>query len=514
MKKKQSKKLSEANGDPLGSPTFQGGPYGFGGNRQLSSIDPSVSDITRQEEEEKDSNIDRLSWVLSKFRRHPQIENNENEILSEREASDQFYRNLPGFPPQQNPLVLQKNFVPEVDPMANTAKDSTSGEEVEHFGPMVDLVPIEDIDINSWLDLGPEVAEKILLSKEGFEEPTTEILNPGHGPMLRGANNFQLNSLSRPAIWVSSDELADIDDPVIPLGGMGAIGWPRKYVPDDFEQRKTQIDKTATGDLDLLNRKNIQMHQNPTIIPEENNYNGNDEVDGVSMEEVVLETEKKTPAEKHRVRRSSAASGLGLGSSALREIIEMIIETEINKVLPSFEQNHLAGTKAFEKNREEVLGDLHSDDESSISEAKFCIDTDEEIRQKRKKHTRPIKQKAWNRAKRIAKTEFGIKPKKRMMNWPSVRAVARAEELYRQAGGTWAPPKHKEKKAPQPTISLQEKLELFLEENTPNDKELWSRAKSAAKRKFDKYPSAYANAYAARWYKEKGGTWRKKKSKE
>ena len=44
--------------------------------------------------------------------------------------------------------------------------------------------------------------------------------------------------------------------------------------------------------------------------------------------------------------------------------------------------------------------------------------------------------------------------------------------------------------------------------SVPNDSALWSRAKAAAKRKFDVYPSAYANAWAAKWYKEKGGTWK------
>ena len=45
--------------------------------------------------------------------------------------------------------------------------------------------------------------------------------------------------------------------------------------------------------------------------------------------------------------------------------------------------------------------------------------------------------------------------------------------------------------------------------NKPNDPALWSRAIAAAKKKFDVYPSAYANAWAVQWYKKKGGTWRK-----
>ena len=62
--------------------------------------------------------------------------------------------------------------------------------------------------------------------------------------------------------------------------------------------------------------------------------------------------------------------------------------------------------------------------------------------------------------------------------------------------------------------SLLEKLELFLEENVPTNPSLWSKAKAAAKRKFDVYPSAYANAFASKWYKERGGKWKtKSKSK-
>lgn len=45
--------------------------------------------------------------------------------------------------------------------------------------------------------------------------------------------------------------------------------------------------------------------------------------------------------------------------------------------------------------------------------------------------------------------------------------------------------------------------------NTPTNPALWSRAKAAARAKYDVYPSAYANGWAAKWYKSKGGGWRK-----
>jgi hypothetical protein len=42
----------------------------------------------------------------------------------------------------------------------------------------------------------------------------------------------------------------------------------------------------------------------------------------------------------------------------------------------------------------------------------------------------------------------------------------------------------------------------------PTSPDKWSRAKAKARSKFDVYPSAYANAYAAKEYKKMGGGWR------
>jgi hypothetical protein len=58
---------------------------------------------------------------------------------------------------------------------------------------------------------------------------------------------------------------------------------------------------------------------------------------------------------------------------------------------------------------------------------------------------------------------------------------------------------------------VEERINLFVEENEPTNPELWDRAIAAAKRKYDVYPSAYANAFASKWYGDKGGKWRTKK---
>ena len=58
-------------------------------------------------------------------------------------------------------------------------------------------------------------------------------------------------------------------------------------------------------------------------------------------------------------------------------------------------------------------------------------------------------------------------------------------------------------------IDINEGFENMLtEKSAPTDPSLWSKAKSLAKSKFDVYPSAYANGWAAKWYKSKGGGWK------
>ena len=61
-------------------------------------------------------------------------------------------------------------------------------------------------------------------------------------------------------------------------------------------------------------------------------------------------------------------------------------------------------------------------------------------------------------------------------------------------------------------ITIEEKLNLFTEKNVPTDPGKWAYYKAQAKKKFDVYPSAYANGWAAKQYKAAGGGWRTSKS--
>ena len=54
-----------------------------------------------------------------------------------------------------------------------------------------------------------------------------------------------------------------------------------------------------------------------------------------------------------------------------------------------------------------------------------------------------------------------------------------------------------------------QKVETLMEKNCPTNPGKWSSYKSQAKQKFDVYPSAYANGWAAKKYKAAGGGWKK-----
>ena len=55
---------------------------------------------------------------------------------------------------------------------------------------------------------------------------------------------------------------------------------------------------------------------------------------------------------------------------------------------------------------------------------------------------------------------------------------------------------------------ISEDMENLNEKNVPTSPEKWAQAKAQAKAKFDVYPSAYANGWAAKKYKEMGGSWK------
>jgi predicted RNA binding protein YcfA (HicA-like mRNA interferase family) len=90
----------------------------------------------------------------------------------------------------------------------------------------------------------------------------------------------------------------------------------------------------------------------------------------------------------------------------------------------------------------------------------------------------------------------------------------RAENKYRDQANDSATVRYFRQKSGMPDWykkkygHVKEEVEQLEEKNVPTSPEKWAQAKAQAKQKFDVYPSAYANGWAAKKYKEMGGGWK------
>lgn len=92
------------------------------------------------------------------------------------------------------------------------------------------------------------------------------------------------------------------------------------------------------------------------------------------------------------------------------------------------------------------------------------------------------------------------------MSAKEIKSAIRRKRAAQKAAGR--PGKEQPGQGNKPIMVKTMKEENLQEKNKPTNAKLWSKAKSLAKSKFDVYPSAYANAWAAKWYRSKGGGWR------
>ena len=58
-------------------------------------------------------------------------------------------------------------------------------------------------------------------------------------------------------------------------------------------------------------------------------------------------------------------------------------------------------------------------------------------------------------------------------------------------------------------VEFGNKVTPLIQKNVPTQPSKWAYYKAQAKKKFDVYPSAYANGWAAKKYKAAGGGWKK-----
>lgn len=487
MTKTNLQKLLEAmmmnNAGPnfYGNPSFGGtGNYGRGGHTQLAhyGLNPATEKIAEQEQEELEQNIENQEWINNKYRRgmgynsdddpvpHWNGRNGTVETVAESAPYDNSVsrmRDLPGYP-RPNALV---NPVPHTPQNAGADYENPiDGRKVEYLGPTLDGKPIDDATGNSAamslqlsekddligkrikklkkpitkkLDrlIGPDpdldkdskheldARELILYDyiKDLVRETIQELLGAAKAtnPDRLGWNNTRTNSLAAWRNHIDPEqpptetwrpqfgENAEQNPPIIyeppqksPLGGFGSIGWPKQFIPADYE--KEHGAEPGFGE-DILGAR--RLRQSPT------------DDDRVGVNASIRENYMKK----------------------IKHLIEYLLNEEtcdedVEEEFVSKAQRRFFYAKAGEGGKEG---------------------------------------KKWKRMAR----EF-------------------EEETPEDAD------------LPERVDESLSELALDEGENVPTNKALWSRAQAWARSKYDVHPSAYSNAAASRWYKNKGGGWRKK----
>lgn len=92
------------------------------------------------------------------------------------------------------------------------------------------------------------------------------------------------------------------------------------------------------------------------------------------------------------------------------------------------------------------------------------------------------------------------------MSKDDIKSAVRRKRAAQSAAGR--PGKEQPGQGNNPIMVKTMKETSLQEKNKPTNPSLWSQAKSLARGKFDVYPSAYANGWAAKWYKKRGGSWK------
>lgn len=210
-----------------GAPSFQGVAYGYGGRAQLAGpprplpddFEKIVDDLVADEMDDMFGGATEPVWTRE-------------NTLRERNQSDQFYRDLPGWP-AVNTLVAKKDFVPV---------DAKAVDDVDWLGPTVNGVALNDVPNNTasnWKATTPEKRGKQMIDINALvqtqELPEGMISANGRSP----GGSWHPNVLVAPKDWEQEREenaTGDIEA-MNPIGGMGVVRKPQMFVPDSAENQ-------------------------------------------------------------------------------------------------------------------------------------------------------------------------------------------------------------------------------------------------------------------------------------
>lgn len=239
------RKIKEwAGGSINGAPSFQGYAYGYGNKAQMaqpeSQVPKDFEEILNQAVSDELESLFGLSETT----------------LTERDASDGFYRDLPGYPPPDT-LVSKKTFVPE-DPAERENRDM--------LGPTVGEIPIEDLTINNWKATTPSKSGKMTtvintLVADELEESMISLAGPGIGGTWN-PDNLVAHRDWQKDLETPGDENATANN----LSGMGKLVKPFSYVPKSIDNKHENAEKTKYSKVITKKEENMFIKKFTEVI--------------------------------------------------------------------------------------------------------------------------------------------------------------------------------------------------------------------------------------------------------
>lgn len=235
-----------------GAPSFQGVAYGYGGRAQLAGpprplpddFEKIVDDLVAGELEDMFGEPTEPVWT-------------KENTIKERNQSDQFYSDLPGFP-AVNTLVAKKDFVPV---------DAKAVDDVDWLGPTVNGVALKDIPNNTssnWKATTPEKRGKATIDMNALvqtqELPEGMVSGQGRSP----GGSWHPNVLVAPKDWdAEREELATGDmDAKNPIGGMGVLMKGQAFIPDSAENQMPTAWRESVEKPLITQKENTMPTQN------------------------------------------------------------------------------------------------------------------------------------------------------------------------------------------------------------------------------------------------------------
>jgi len=299
--------LFEASGDFSGAPSFAGGPFGFGGFRQLvkphtpvTTVDPAEKDKL----ETYDDGYDSRSHLLP----------HEDETLRTENAVNDpargAYSDLRGYP-RMNSLADKVDFIP---PDKDKARNFP---EEDKDNVRIDLVPDgkDDMEPEYWgygsLDEPYETGRTVPRRK--FEETLALQGNPSinnwktttRQNMGKQQRSVDYSQLVEPHDWVKDlpaddwdrNKLDDPDDVLTRPGTMGTITAPRKHMPDGGHEITNETKHTKDDVETLIDTMNPYRHAGSggTVLVGQEDF-------VVNLEQTLRAVAKKAVRESRRKR--------------------------------------------------------------------------------------------------------------------------------------------------------------------------------------------------------------------